>query len=136
MNWKRALLTGAALSVVLIGLEFLIHWYLLMDIYVQTAGVWRPQAEMRPLTGYMLLGDILFAFFYAIIYAKGYETSKGSLGQGFRYGILMGLLIAPATSLMWYVVLPIPAILSVYWFLASFAEMLVLGTLAGLIYRD
>lgn len=135
INCKRACVTGVALAVIYVLLNFLIHGVLLKETYMQTASVWRPEAEMQSLICFMLIGEAIFAFFYSIIFAVGYDASKPGLGQGFRFGLLMGCLVAPFSALSWYTILPIPATLAVYWFCADFVGMLVLGVAAGLIYK-
>ena len=135
MNKGRVILTGIALIVVYVVLECLVHGDFLKNIYMQTSSVWRPQAEMKQLFWYMLLGEVIFAYMFAVIFAKGYERGKPGLGQGLRYGLLMALLLGPPMGLIWYAVLPIPGMLAVYWALATFVEMLILGLVAGLIYK-
>lgn len=83
----------------------------------------------------MTLGQFLFAKFFTAIFAKGYETGKNGLGQGLRFGALVGLMLAPMNSLVWYVILPIPAALALYWLAAGFVEMVVLGLVAGAVYK-
>jgi hypothetical protein len=36
----------------------------------------------------------------------------------------------------WYVILPIPLVLAFYWFLATLVEFIIVGVVAGLVYRD
>ena len=135
MNVKKAIIAGIVLAILFVFLEFLVHGVMLHDIYMQTSSVWRPEAEMMGLMCYMIIGEALFAFFFAIIFAAGYDVKKPASGQGFRFGLLMACLIAPFSALSWYVILPIPAILAVYWFVDDAIVMIVLGVVAGLIYK-
>lgn len=135
MNIVRWLLAGAASFAVLFALELSIHGNILSGFYSQTASLWRPQAEMEALIGYIIAGELIFAFVFAWIYAQGYEPLKSGLGQGIRFGILIGLLVAPTAVLMWYVILPIPGELAFYWFLAGMVESIALGIVTGLIYK-
>ncbi len=136
MNTKRVALTAVILFVVMFLVEFLIHDLLLKGAYAQTASVWRPSVEMQSHMGHMMLGYLFYVIFFAVIYAKGYEKNKPGLGQGFRFGILIGLLSAPMNSLIWYSVLPIPASLAVSWLVAGLVKNTILGMTAGLIYRS
>lgn len=135
MNVTRAIITGILLSIMFVFLEFLIHGVMLNDIYMQTASIWRPEAEMMSMMYLMTIGEVLFAFFYAIIFAAGYDVNKPAMGQGFRFGVLMACLIAPFSAMSWYVILPIPAMLAVYWFVADVVVMIALGIAAGLLYK-
>jgi hypothetical protein len=135
MNVKRMLITGMILTVLFILMQFLVHGVMLNDIYMQTASIWRPETEMQSLIYMMFIGETIFAFFFAIIFAAGYDASKPGLGQGLRFGLLIACLLAPFSSLSWYVILPIPATLAQYWFMSDFVVMTLLGVAAGLIYK-
>lgn len=135
MKIARVALTGIILSIVYIASEMWIHGHLLMGLYTQTASIWRPEVDMNHLAWMMIVGEVIFAVMFGVIYAAGYDAHKSGLGQGLRFGFMMALFLAPMTGLMWYVILPIPMILAVYWFLAGFAQMLLLGIVAGLVYR-
>jgi hypothetical protein len=136
MNTKRWLLASVAVLVVFMVLEFVIHGVLLQGIYHQTASVWRPEAEMQRLMWIFWVGYLVFAPFFAFIYAKGYEKGKPGLGQGFRFGLYMGAMLSVVHSYGWYVILPIPLVLSCYWFAAILVEFVAAGIAAGLVYHD
>ena len=136
MNTKRWLLASVAVFGVILVLEFLIHGVLLQGIYQQTASVWRSQAEMQRLMWIFWVGYLVFAPFFALIYAKGYEKGKPGLGQGFRFGLYMGAMLSVVHSYGWYVILPIPLVLACYWFAAIFVESIAAGIAAGLVYHD
>ncbi len=135
MNLKRRLMAGIVLGVVFVAIEFIIHGFLLSGIYQETASVWRPAVEMKSLFGLMIVGEVLFGIFFGVVFAQGYEPRRGALGQGFRYGLIMALMLAPINSLGWYVILPIPQNLCYLWFIAGVAEMLILGVTASFVYK-
>ena len=136
MNTKRWLLASVAIVVVIGVLEFLIHGVLLSDMYRQTAAVWRSQAEMQKMMWVFWAGILVFAPFFTLIYAKGYEKGKPGLGQGFRYGLYVGVMLSVMNSFGWYVLLPIPLALACYWFLAILVEFIAAGVTAGLVYHE
>ena len=78
----------------------------------------------------------LYAPFFALIYVKGYEKGKPGLGQGFRFGLYVGVMLCVMNSFGWYVLLPIPLALAFYWFLSILAEFIAAGVAAGLVYHD
>lgn len=135
MNVKRWLFAGLAVLVVIAVFEFIINNVLLMGIYEQTASVWRPMPEIEKRIWLFWAVYLIFSPVFSFIYAKGYEAAKPGLGQGLRFGFYVGLLLAPVTSLGWYAVLPIPAMLAAYWFAGTLAECLAAGIAVGLIYR-
>jgi len=136
MNTKRWLLASLAVLVVVAVLEFLIHGVLLSDVYRQTASVWRSGAEMQKLMWIFWVGMLVFAPFFALIYVKGYEKGKPGLGQGFRYGLYVGVMLSVMHSFGWYVILPIPLALAFYWFLGILVEFVAAGVAAGLVYHE
>jgi hypothetical protein len=136
MNTKRWLLASVAVLVVVAALEFLIHGVLLSDLYRQTASVWRPEAEMQKMMWIFWAGMLVFAPFFALIYVKGYEKDKPGLGQGFRYGLYVGIMLSVMESFGWYVILPIPLALASYWFLGVLVEFIAAGVAAGLVYHE
>ena len=131
MNTKRWLLASAAVFVVIMVLEFVIHGMLLSGIYQQTASVWRTQVEMQNMMWILWVGYLVFAPFFALIYAKGYEKGKPGLGQGFRFGLYVGAMLSVMHGFGWYVILPIPLGLSFYWFVAILVEFIAAGIAAG-----
>ncbi len=136
MNTNRWALASLAAFAVIFVLEGLIHGVLLADLYKQTASVWRPEAEMQGLMWLMWAGYLIFAPAFALVYVKGYEANKSGVGQGVRYGLIIGILLSAPQSLGWYAVLPIPGILALYWFVAGLAESIAAGTVVGLIYKQ
>ena len=136
MNTKRWLLASVAVFVVVAALEFLIHGVLLSDLYRQTASVWRPEAEMQKMMWIFWVGMLVFAPFFALIYVKGYEQGKSGLGQGFRYGLYVGVMLSVMHSFGWYVMLPIPLALASCWFLAILVEFIAAGVAAGVVYHE
>lgn len=136
MNMKRMGYASIAVFVVIFVIELIVNGVLLDGIYKQTASVWRPEADIEKMMWLFWVGYLIFAPVFVAIYAKGYEVGKSNIGQGLRYGIYMGLLIAISMNLGWYAVLPIPVELSVYWVIAGMVEMIAAGITVSLIYRN
>ena len=134
MNFKRRLAAGTVLGLVFVALEFLTHHVLLKSLYQGTETIWRPRAEIKNLFGFVPAAEFLFGLLFGIVYAQGYEPRRAPLGQGFRYGLIMGLMLAP-THLIWYVLLPVPAALGAVWVTAAFSEMVLLGLIASFVYK-
>ncbi len=135
MNIKRWFLAGLAAFVVISGLDMLIHGHFLMGLYQATKPVWRGE-EGHNLMWLMTLGSLLFSVVFTWIYAKGYETGKRGLGQGLRFGFLIGLLTSIFYVTIWYVVLPIPLALALGWSFGQFADCIAAGFVVGLIYQN
>ena len=136
MRQGRWLTASLAAFAVIFVLDFIMHGRLLMGLYEQTASVWRPQAEAHAMMWMMTAGQLLFAGLFTLIYSKGYETGKPGLGQGLRYGLLVGLLTSISFVSVWYVVLPIPLALALGWVASGLVNCLSAGTVVGLLYRN
>lgn len=135
MNTKRLALASLAVFVVFSVVDGVVNNLLLADLYKQTASIWRPESEIQGNMWLMWLGTLILAPLFALIYTKGYEANKPGLGQGVRYGLIVGLLLSAPQCLVWHAVLPIPAVLSVWWFAAGMAESVAAGAATGMIYR-
>lgn len=115
--------------------DFLIHSVGLMPLYIQTAHLWRPEAEMKSLLGLMWLSYAIASPILVYIYGRGYEEGKPPLAQGLRFGFLIGLFLFAPMALNCYVVMPIPVALALGWFVGGMIEMLVIGAVIGLFWR-
>ncbi len=135
MNVKGWVIASVVVAVVIAVVEMIIHGVLLQSSYQQTASVWRPMSESQPMMPLMWLGYLIFAPFFVWIYAKGIEAGKSAIGQGVRFGLAFGVGLSAMSSLIWYVVLPIPASLAWAWFAAGVAVYLAAGVTAALVYR-
>ncbi len=124
-----------AVFVTLFALDYLLHGLLLKDLYHQTASLWRPEAQVKSMMWYMWIGYLIFAPVFVCIYSKGFEDSKGRIGQGIRYGFWMGILLSVMPNLICYAVMPIPLKLAVCWIVGETIKYTCLGTVLGFAYK-
>ena len=124
---------AAAAFGVMFAADLVIHTQLLRGMYQQTLTVWRPHGD-APMW-LMTVGQLLFAIVFTYIYTKGYEAAKPGAGQGMRYGLLIGKLLAILDICVWYVVLPIPFALAASWAAASIVKCALAGAAVGALYR-
>lgn len=135
MNLKRWVMASIAAFAVIFVLDMIVHGKILMGLYERTASVWRPQAEASQRCWLMMVGKLLFSALFVWIYTKGHEAGKPGLGQGLRYGFLIGLLVSVSYVTVWYVVLPVPLVLAKGWVASGIVDCLAAGAVAGLLYR-
>jgi hypothetical protein len=135
MNTKRMAWASLAVFVVYFVVDGVVNNVLLSDLYKQTASVWRPESEIQGNMWLMWIGTLILAPLFVLIYTKGYEANKPGPGQGVRYGLIVGMLLSAPQCLVWYAVLPIPAVLAFWWFAAGMMESVAAGVAVGLIYR-
>ena len=135
MDMKRWLLaTAGAFAVILLG-DTVLHHIWLGDFYRANAQWWRPAADMAAMRGLMFVSQALLAVLLTFVYTKGYEAGKGGLVQGFRFGVIMGLLLGLPSNLMNFVVYPYPAFLILAWMGGTVIEMTLVGMMIGYIYK-
>ena len=111
--------------------NMLYHGHLVMDAYVQTSELWRSEAEMQSLLGYCYLGHLILVTIGGVIFSRGYE-GKGYL-EGFRFGLLLGLVMA-AQTLVSYTYLPLPNFILSVFLLGNLLEGVVIGVFLSIAY--
>ena len=134
MNLKKWATATVGGFVSLSATGFLIHHVWLGEFYKAHAAWWRPAAQMESMMPLMFASHLVLAALLTVVYAKGYEPGKGGAGQGFRFGIVVGLLLTLPNCLMHYVIYPYPMSLIVNWLIGGLAEIALAGTVIGALY--
>lgn len=134
MNLVRVALAAIAAWIVYLGVSFVVHTILLVDIYQQHRAVMRPEEQANAIlpVGFVFALVGFFAFAYA--YAKGYEGGSG-LQEGLRFGVLIGILICCFSTIWGYMVWPMSGTLLIAWMLDYIIEFAIYGMLVGVIYK-
>ena len=135
MNWKKFSLAWVVVFVLVFFLGFLIHGVLLSGQYEGLEGMMRPEEEAMSYLPFIVLADLIFAFAFVYIYARGKEV-KPWLGQGLRFGLLVWLIWAVPIFLIDYATMPVPAGLIGMQIGLELIDMLILGIAAAGIYRE
>ncbi|UCD17817.1 MAG: hypothetical protein JSV44_02630 [Candidatus Zixiibacteriota bacterium] len=133
MNGKRYLVGSIVIFVYIFIIEWLFHGLLMRGWYNEHLELLRPEAEAGAFFIWMILGLLLFAFGFCFIFIKGYEN-KG-IGEGFRYGLYVGLAFAVSTSLIEYSVFPYPGTWVIGWIIGYLIIMILAGMIFSAIYR-
>ncbi len=114
------------------GFDYLVHHKLLMDLYTQTADLWRPEESMMDYFSLMITRNIVLIGIIGYIFTRNFE-GKG-IGEGIRFGLPMGALLAVMMSSS-YIWMPIPLELALGWAASGFVTGLSLGIIFSLIYK-
>ena len=135
MNTKRFIIAFVVVFVVLEVTNYIIYMGILhsafsSDIY---RNIFRPEEEMNGMMWISLLMDLIWSYFFAFFFVKGYEN-KGWM-EGLRFGVYMGIFYMLVISVQFYVMLPIEFGLVLQMFIYSFIQVLILGVVTSLIYR-
>ena len=133
MNIPRLLIAIVVGFVFVFGAEFVIHTIWLDADYKATPQLWRPEAEMMARFAWMVMGQFLAAATFVILWAFG-PASRATMGTAVVYGLLMGL-FSQATTIINYVVMPLPSALAAKWFGSGLLEAIVLALITAAIYK-
>ena len=133
MNIKRLILAIAVAFVFIFATDFLIHAVWLAPDYKASAQLWRPEGEMNARFPWLMTAQLLAAITFVIIWATGF-AARGTLPLACAYGFLLGLAVQ-VTTIVTYVVSPLPPDLALKWFCSGLAQAIVLGALTFLIYK-
>jgi len=127
---KKLLIGFVAVFITLEVLDAIIHGGILMSTYMAMQNVWR--TDMLAKMWVLHVVKIITAFFFTVIFSKGYEN-KGIM-EGVRYGFYMGAIIAAGFALGSYASFPIPHGLALEWFFLTLAEYIVAGVVVAQVY--
>jgi hypothetical protein len=76
----------------------------------------------------------VFELLFTFVYSHGCEGKPG-LGQGFRYGLYLGLLIHLTPILLLQAFTLLPRTLLMGWFLGGWIQYIISGVIVGMLYK-
>lgn len=120
--------------VVMQAIGFLVHGVLLQEHYQALADVFRPEAEMNSMMWLMWVSSALYLYLFCKIFVKGYENR--GIGEGVRYGLLIGLFMSIPMAIDQYVVYPITPALAAIWFVTGVVSFVIAGVIFAAIYKS
>jgi len=134
MNLKKYMIATLVVYVVYSALAFVIHNIILEAEYEPMVGtVLRTVSDFGLRAPLLYLGNLVFALAFCAIYTFGYEPGKSWIGQGVRYGLLMGTLLAPV-AITEYVVYPVAGSLALKWVVFGYFQALACGLVMAALY--
>ena len=129
----RLLLAIVVAFVFIFATDFLIHAVWLKPDYEATKELWRTEAEMGARFHWMLIGQLLAAITFVLIWALGF-ADRGTFALACVYGFLIGLSVQVATIIT-FVVSPFPAELALKWIGSGLIQAIALGVVTFLVYK-
>ena len=133
MNTGRLALAIIAGFIFIFASDFAVHGIWLASTYKATASLWRSEADMQSRFLVLLFGQFVCALAFLYIWARtGWR--RRSVADGCSYGFWMGL-FQQSTTIILYVVSPMPWALALKWFGVGVVQAVLLGALAALIYK-
>lgn len=124
------ILPALALAVIIFAFEWMFHGVLMMDLYSQTASMWRPEAEMKSFFPVCLTRVAVQALLITCLYkmvCKSSDCGGSCPKKGAKFGVKIGALLG-ITHFGYYAYLPIPAAMAIYWLVGY----IILGAILGL----
>jgi hypothetical protein len=112
---------------------YVVHGYLLVDIYRQTPQLWRSPEDMSAYFPVMLISEIAFSIIFTLGYAFLQEKLSGAL-KGWQYGLGMGAAFA-AIQFGVYAYMPISLTLAILWAVDALVEPVLCGVLISCLYK-
>ncbi|HEY4612626.1 MAG TPA: hypothetical protein VII11_06555 [Bacteroidota bacterium] len=114
-------------------LAFVVHGVLLKDEYATMSNLFRPESEVNSLMWIFVVTDAFFAFFFTLIFSKGYEN-KG-IAEGVRYGLYVGLMMKLPAIYGVYAVMPMSYRLTMQSFLYEVVMVILCGVALALVFK-
>jgi len=108
---KRNLVSVVAMFVVLMLSDFVVHGILLHNDYMQLSGLYRTETDQQTYFLHMLLAHVFLAVGMVWVYLEGRKDAPW-FPQGFRFGLAIIVLMVFPTYMIYYSVLPMPALLA------------------------
>ncbi len=132
---RKFLLAWVVIFVAWMAGSFAVHGVLLNAEYSQLPNLYRPQADAENYMHFMLLAHVLLAGAFLWVYRRGRED-KPWLGQGIRFGLVIALMTAVPTYMIYYVVQPLPGMMVVKQIVFDTGLLLVLGMITAFLGRN
>jgi len=133
MNWKKLFFAFIAAFIFIFFFGWFFHEVLLKDTYAQLpSGLSRSADDFKSHFPWLVAGQVVFAFVFALIFASC--CGGGGVGAGVGLGIMVAFLGIGA-HLITYAVQPFPGNLIAYWSIGGIVEMAIVGVIVGAIYK-
>jgi len=133
MNAKRYLIASIVLFVFILLIEWLLHGVILKGMYTGHPELFNTKQVMSSRMLWMLLGYLVLAFGFTLVFVKGYEN-KG-IAEGFRYGLYVGLAFGVGPFLIEFAVFPYTGTMTLVWCIGILAEMILSGIVVAALYK-
>ena len=134
---NRKIVTASVVVLVLfLVMDYVLHSMLLRSFYAGTASLWRTSEEIGRLAWIIWVVDAAMAFLLVWLLVKGWEAGKPWLGQGFRFGLVLGLIFSLPMGFSMYAIMPIPLSLGLGWFVGGLAEFVIASIAAAWVFRE
>jgi hypothetical protein len=131
---KKFLIAWLVMFIAYMAGGFIVHAVLLHEDYLGLPNLFRSDEESAPYFYLMIIAHVTMAGAFTWIYARGVEN-RPWLGQGLRFGLAVALLCTVPLYMIYYVVQPMPGMLTVKQIAFDTIMTLALGAIVAFLYR-
>jgi|TARA_B110000908_G_C10011334_1_gene338692 hypothetical protein len=125
--FKQNALATIAVFVTWTIIDILVHGNLLVETYLSTPHLWRPEAEMNSLL--MFAVTAVYGFCFVALYQ--YFVQPKSMSKGIKFGAIFGIAVGVVAGFGSYVYMPISLHLAESWFAISLIKLTAAGAIVG-----
>ena len=133
MSSKKFVIATIVVFLFIVIFDYIFHAHYLHDMYIQTAHLWRPEAEMQNFFAWLTFGQFIIAVAFVVLFVFAF-TQKG-ISQGLTYGFLVGVIFM-GNLFIGYAVTPYPLTLLINWIVGTFIECIIAGLIVGFICKS
>lgn len=128
---KRIVLGTIAVFAAWSVLSLVMHGLILGPSYAATAHLWRPPEEMNmaAMNMFGIIASFIFTMFYVVV------VDRKNLGNGFKFGLMYGLLSGLSMGFGTYQSMPITMTIAGVWFAGTLLQGVTGGLLVGSIVK-
>ena len=131
MNVKRYLAASLTVFAATMILGYIVHGVILEPTYRSLHGIWRTDMQSKIWIQWVV--GLLISLLATYIFTKGYEA-KGIL-EGVRFGLIIGLFASIPAAYGTYMIIPIPYLLALEWFLYGTGQWIIVGAVMAAVYK-
>ena len=135
LNTKKYIIGSIVVFIAMYAMDFILHGLILAGQYapLYLQGVLRSDTTMLTYMPAMLLGDLFIAFGFCYLYVRGRE-GKG-IGEGVRFGLIVGLAFGVGPALINYSVYPLSGWIMLAYFIGYPIQCMILGVIIAAMYN-
>jgi hypothetical protein len=132
MNWTKFLIAFIAAFVFIFAFGFLWYGTFLHDIHNEVPALWRTEADFGTHRHWLILGQIVMAFFLTMLFAR--FVPAGGVAAGLGLGIMVAFLFI-GNDLIFFAVEPLTRKIFLGWAVGDLIEFAIAGAIIGAIYK-
>jgi hypothetical protein len=132
MNWKKFFIAFIAAFVFLFVFGFIWYGNLMHNAHQEVPALFRPEAEFKEHFPWLILGEIVMAFFLTMLCVR--FVPAGGAGGGAMLGVFVALVYA-GVHVIDFAVMPLTTKILCGWTIGAVIEYAVAGAIIGALYK-